>query len=112
MIERGQGGSIINVSSISGLRPQPQGLLYSFTKAGLIMMTRSWAREFVARHPGERPRPRPDPDRLQRILGRRESRQSFLNEQPIARLANPKTSPAWPSSSHPKKPPSSPARSS
>lgn len=46
MIERGAGGSIINIASISGLQPQPQGLLYSFTKAGLIMMTRSWAREF------------------------------------------------------------------
>ena len=48
MIERGKGGSIINVSSISGLKPQTGGLLYSFTKAGLIMMTRSWAREFGA----------------------------------------------------------------
>jgi len=46
MIGRGQGGSILNVSSISGLRPQAGGLLYSFTKAGLIMMTRCWAREF------------------------------------------------------------------
>jgi NAD(P)-dependent dehydrogenase (short-subunit alcohol dehydrogenase family) len=46
MIERKQGGSIINIASISGLRPQPGGLLYSFTKAGLIMLTRSWAREF------------------------------------------------------------------
>jgi dehydrogenase/reductase SDR family member 4 len=45
MIERG-GGSIINIASISGLQPQPGGLLYSFTKAGLIMMTRCWAREF------------------------------------------------------------------
>lgn len=46
MIERQRGGSIINISSISGLQPQPGGLLYSFTKAGLIMMTRCWAREF------------------------------------------------------------------
>jgi len=45
MIERG-GGSIVNISSISGLRPQPGGLVYSFTKAGLIMMTRVWAIEF------------------------------------------------------------------
>jgi dehydrogenase/reductase SDR family protein 4 len=45
MIERG-GGSIINVASVSGMRPQPQGILYSFTKAGLIMLTRSWAHEF------------------------------------------------------------------
>jgi dehydrogenase/reductase SDR family member 4 len=46
MIERKGGGSIINIASVSGLRPQPGGLLYSFTKAGLIMMTRSWAQEF------------------------------------------------------------------
>ena len=46
MIESKRGGSIINIASIAGLRPQPGGLLYSFTKAGLIMMTRSWAQEF------------------------------------------------------------------
>jgi dehydrogenase/reductase SDR family protein 4 len=45
MIER-KGGSVINIASIAGLQPQPGGLLYSFTKAGLIMMTRTWAREF------------------------------------------------------------------
>ena len=45
MIER-KGGSVINIVSIAGLQPQPGGLLYSFTKAGLIMLTRSWAREF------------------------------------------------------------------
>lgn len=48
MIERNSGGSIINIASIAGLFPQPGGMLYSFTKAGLIMMTRSWAREFGA----------------------------------------------------------------
>jgi NAD(P)-dependent dehydrogenase (short-subunit alcohol dehydrogenase family) len=46
MIERKSGGSIINIASIAGLQPQASGLLYSFTKAGLIMMTRGWAREF------------------------------------------------------------------
>ncbi len=45
MIER-KHGSVINIVSIAGLRPQPGGLLYSFTKAGLIMMTRNWAQEF------------------------------------------------------------------
>lgn len=45
MAERG-GGSIINITSISGLKPQTGGLLYSLTKAGLVMLTRSWAREF------------------------------------------------------------------
>jgi NAD(P)-dependent dehydrogenase (short-subunit alcohol dehydrogenase family) len=46
MIERKSGGSVINISSIAGLRPQAGGLLYSFTKAGLNMITRSWAQEF------------------------------------------------------------------
>jgi dehydrogenase/reductase SDR family protein 4 len=46
MIERKSGGSIINIASIAGLRPQHGGLLYSATKAALIMMTRSWAIEF------------------------------------------------------------------
>ena len=46
MIDRGEGGSIINIASIAGLRPQPGGLLYSATKAALIMMTRNWALEF------------------------------------------------------------------
>jgi dehydrogenase/reductase SDR family member 4 len=45
MIERKR-GSVINIASIAGLRPQPGGLLYSFTKAGLIMITRAWACEF------------------------------------------------------------------
>ncbi len=45
MIERQRGGSIINISSIAGFQPQPGGLLYSFTKAGLNMITRSLARE-------------------------------------------------------------------
>jgi dehydrogenase/reductase SDR family member 4 len=48
MIARQAGGSIINIASVSGLKPQPGGLLYSLTKAGLIMMTRSWAQEFGA----------------------------------------------------------------
>jgi len=46
MITRARGGSIINLASIAGLRPQPGGLLYSATKAALIMMTRTWAAEF------------------------------------------------------------------
>lgn len=45
MVVRGR-GSIINIASISGLTPQPGGILYSMTKAALIMLTRSWAREF------------------------------------------------------------------
>src|SRR5271165_4957688 len=92
MIEGGRGGSIINVSSISGLRPQPMGLLYSFTKAGLIMMTRSWAREFGtdgiranALAPGLI-----QTDFSAYFWEDEERRRSFLSEQPIARLGQPK----------------------
>jgi NAD(P)-dependent dehydrogenase (short-subunit alcohol dehydrogenase family) len=42
MCQRGS-GSIINISSISGLRPQFEGLMYSTTKAALIMMTQCYA---------------------------------------------------------------------
>jgi dehydrogenase/reductase SDR family protein 4 len=44
MCERGA-GSIINIASIAGLKPQFHGLLYSMTKAALIMMTQSYAVE-------------------------------------------------------------------
>ena len=44
MCERGS-GSIINIASIAGLRPQLHGMLYSLTKAALIMMTQSYALE-------------------------------------------------------------------
>ena len=50
MSESGKGGSIINIASIAGLRPQPFGLVYSSTKAALIMMTRIWAIEFGSRN--------------------------------------------------------------
>jgi dehydrogenase/reductase SDR family member 4 len=44
MCERGS-GSIINIASVSGVRPQLHGLLYSATKAALIMMTQVYALE-------------------------------------------------------------------
>jgi dehydrogenase/reductase SDR family member 4 len=44
MCERGS-GSIINIASIAGIRPQFHSLLYSMTKAALIMMTQSYALE-------------------------------------------------------------------
>ena len=46
MCERGS-GSIVNIASIAGLRPQLHSLLYSMTKAALIMMTQSYAVELA-----------------------------------------------------------------
>jgi dehydrogenase/reductase SDR family member 4 len=42
-------GSIINMASVSGIRPQLHGLLYSMTKAALIMMTEVCALELGGR---------------------------------------------------------------
>jgi NAD(P)-dependent dehydrogenase (short-subunit alcohol dehydrogenase family) len=91
MIERGHGGSIINVSSIAGLRPQSGGLLYSFTKAGLIMMTRAWAREFGkhgvrvnALAPGLI-----QTDFSAYFWADEERRDKYVSEQPIGRLGQP-----------------------
>ncbi len=44
MCDRGH-GSIINIASISGIKPQFEGLMYSATKAALIMMTQCYALE-------------------------------------------------------------------
>ena len=44
MCQRGS-GSIVNIASIAGIRPQFQSLLYSMTKAALIMLTQSYALE-------------------------------------------------------------------
>jgi dehydrogenase/reductase SDR family protein 4 len=44
MCARGS-GSIINIASVAGLRPQRHSILYSMTKAALIMMTQSYSLE-------------------------------------------------------------------
>ncbi len=41
------GGSIINVASINGIRPAPFQGIYSITKAGVIAMTKSFAKELA-----------------------------------------------------------------
>jgi NAD(P)-dependent dehydrogenase (short-subunit alcohol dehydrogenase family) len=48
MCDRGR-GSIINIASIAGLKPQREGMMYSVTKAALIMLTRSYALELGPR---------------------------------------------------------------
>lgn len=46
MKERG-GGSIVNISSVNGIRPAPMQGMYSITKAGVLSMTRSYAKELA-----------------------------------------------------------------
>jgi NAD(P)-dependent dehydrogenase (short-subunit alcohol dehydrogenase family) len=48
MCQRGS-GSIVNIASIAGIRPQFQSLLYSMTKAALVMLTQSYALELGPR---------------------------------------------------------------
>ncbi len=48
MCDRGW-GSIINIASIAGIRPQFQSLLYSMTKAAMMMLTQSYALELGPR---------------------------------------------------------------
>jgi NAD(P)-dependent dehydrogenase (short-subunit alcohol dehydrogenase family) len=49
MTESG-GGSIVNVSSINGVKPAPYQGIYSVTKAGLISLTQAYAKELAARN--------------------------------------------------------------
>lgn len=44
------GGSIVNTASINGIRPAPFQGIYSITKAGVIAMTKAFAKELAAKH--------------------------------------------------------------
>jgi NAD(P)-dependent dehydrogenase (short-subunit alcohol dehydrogenase family) len=47
LIIRAGGGAVINIASIEGVRPGNTRGVYSMTKAAVISMTRSWARELA-----------------------------------------------------------------
>src|SRR5215469_2204247 len=90
MCARGD-GSIINIASIAGLRPQFHSLLYSMTKAALIMMTKSYAVELGAK--GVRVNAIA-PGLIQTVLSeyywKDESRwEQMLERQPIKHLGQP-----------------------
>jgi dehydrogenase/reductase SDR family member 4 len=90
MCERG-GGSIINIASIAGLRPQLHSLLYSITKAALIMMTKSYALELGSK--GVRVNAIA-PGLIQTALSEHywkeeAQRENLLEKQPIQRLGQP-----------------------
>lgn len=49
MVERPQGGSIVNITSLSGIRPSPGSAAYGAAKAGLASFTQSAAMEWAPR---------------------------------------------------------------
>ena len=90
MCQRGS-GSIINIASVAGLRPQWHSLLYSMTKAALIMMTQSYALELGSK--GVRVNAIA-PGLIQTVLSEHywkddAQRQAVLGKQPIQRLGQP-----------------------
>ncbi len=48
VMRKGDGGSIINVASTAGLRPFPGAAPYCVSKAGLLMLTKTVALEYVS----------------------------------------------------------------
>ncbi len=90
MCARGS-GSIVNIASIAGLRPQRYSLLYSMTKAALIMMTQSYALELGQK--GVRVNAIA-PGLIQTALSEHywmdeAQRHTLLGKQPIPRLGQP-----------------------
>jgi NAD(P)-dependent dehydrogenase (short-subunit alcohol dehydrogenase family) len=90
MADRGQGGTIINISSASSEIPLSRVLAYSVSKAGVNILTRYLARELAPHKirvnalvpgffPAEQNRKLLDAARVQNILGR----------TPLARLGEP-----------------------
>lgn len=47
MQEQDEGGSIVNIASVSGLRPSPTAALYGAAKAGLVNLTQTLAVEWA-----------------------------------------------------------------
>jgi NAD(P)-dependent dehydrogenase (short-subunit alcohol dehydrogenase family) len=90
MCER-RSGSIINIASVSGLRPQLHSMLYSMTKAALIMMTQSYAMELGPS--GVRVNAIA-PGLIQTVLSEHywkdeERREELIGKQPIRRIGQP-----------------------
>jgi NAD(P)-dependent dehydrogenase (short-subunit alcohol dehydrogenase family) len=50
LMEKSGGGAIVNVASINGMRPVPMQGIYSITKAGLISMTKAYAKELAGKN--------------------------------------------------------------
>jgi NAD(P)-dependent dehydrogenase (short-subunit alcohol dehydrogenase family) len=80
LVERGEGGSIINLGSMSGLVPLSRVFTYSASKAAVHNLTKNLAREWAPRHvrvntlvpgffPAEQNRKVLTPERVASIMG-------------------------------------------
>jgi glucose 1-dehydrogenase len=47
LLEQGEGGSIVNISSVNGIRPQLNSCAYNAAKAGVLALTRTAAIEYA-----------------------------------------------------------------
>jgi NAD(P)-dependent dehydrogenase (short-subunit alcohol dehydrogenase family) len=50
LMQKAGGGAIVNVASVNGVRPAPFQGIYSITKAGIIAMTKAFAKELAPCH--------------------------------------------------------------
>jgi len=48
LMQKAGGGAIVNVASVNAVRPAPWQGIYSITKAGVVAMTKSFAKELAA----------------------------------------------------------------
>lgn len=91
LMEAAGGGAILNVSSVNGIRPAFFQGIYSISKAGLISMTKAYAKELAPKKirvnallPGMT-----DTKFSEAILGNQEIHDYVLQQIPMGRVAQP-----------------------
>lgn len=96
MLERGQGGSIVNIASVaSSVKGIPNRFVYGTSKAAVIGLTKSVAADFVTKGircnaicPGTIQTPSLD-DRIAAQGDAEAARKAFVARQPLGRLGTP-----------------------
>jgi 2-keto-3-deoxy-L-fuconate dehydrogenase len=96
MLERGQGGSIVNIASVaSSVKGIPNRFVYGTSKAAVIGLTKSVAADFVTKGircnaicPGTIQTPSLD-DRIAAQGDEEAARKAFVARQPLGRLGTP-----------------------
>ena len=89
MVKQGNGGAIINMSSVNALLAIPNQVPYAVSKGGLNQLTkRDGGRARAAPHPRQRDRPRHHPHRAgsKAVLQNEEAARMVLSRTPIGRF--------------------------